>query len=244
MILITKLQVGGWAMKNRYQFYEMFPILTVICVTQCSKNTSHTYTGKPFSDIVYNTGDQIIPGKVQCEYYDLGGEGIAYHDTDTINSGSGGLNPANGSYLNEFRKEESIDISYTKIDDREIDNNPFNLVEPEKDQLYVGWTEPGEWMNYTVRILESGTYKIGLMYTSNRGGKISLAINNKDVTGPIDIASTFAAADSIPWRQWHHWNYLDNIAEIDLKKGVHILTLTTVVEGNMNYDFLAFTLTK
>jgi len=32
---------------------------------------------------------QTIPGKLQCEYYDFGGEGIAYHDSDTINSGSG-----------------------------------------------------------------------------------------------------------------------------------------------------------
>jgi len=25
---------------------------------------------------------QKIPGKLQCAYYDFGGEGIAYHDTD------------------------------------------------------------------------------------------------------------------------------------------------------------------
>jgi len=231
-------------MKTSNQFGTMILIVAVICVTYCTKNTAHTYAGKPFSDTVYKSGAQIIPGKIQCEYYDLGGEGIAYHDTDSTNSGSGGLNPADGSYLNEFRKKESVDISYTKIDEREIDNNPFNLVQPEKDQLYVGWTEPGEWMNYTVQVQKSGVYKLGVMYTSNRGGKISLAINNKDVTGPIDIASTFAAADSLNWRQWHHWNYLDNIAEIDLKKGMHILTLTTFVEGNMNYDFLEFTLIK
>ena len=58
------------------------------------------YKGKPFSNTVYKGGAQTIPGKLQCEYYDLGGEGIAFHDTDTINSGSGGLNPADGTYLN------------------------------------------------------------------------------------------------------------------------------------------------
>jgi hypothetical protein len=231
-------------MKKRNSSFTLMLIFTALCIMQCTKNDSPAYSGKPFTDTVYTAGAQIIPGKVQCEFYDFGGEGITYHDTDSINSGSGGLNPSDGSYLNEFRKNEGVDISYTKIDKREIDNNPFNLVEPEEDQLYVGWTEPGEWINYTVRVLESGTYKIGLMYTSNRGGKISLAINNKDVTGPIDIASTFAAADSIPWRQWHHWNYLESIAEIDLKNGVHIFTLTTVAEGNMNYDFLDFSLIK
>jgi hypothetical protein len=29
---------------------------------------------------------------VQCALYDLGGEGIAYHDTDALNNGSGKLN--------------------------------------------------------------------------------------------------------------------------------------------------------
>lgn len=31
------------------------------------------------------------------------------------NKGSGTLNPADGSYLNEFRMHEGVDISYTKI---------------------------------------------------------------------------------------------------------------------------------
>ena len=151
------------------------------------------------------------------------------------------MNPADGSYLNEFRNNEAVDISYTKMDARHIDNNPFNMVKPEKDQLYVGWTEPGEWMNYTVAVQKTGFYRVGLMYTSNRGGKIALSINGRDVTGPIEIESTFVAEDTIQWRQWHHWNFMDNFAEIKMKKGVQLLTLTTVEQGNMNYDYLLFT---
>jgi hypothetical protein len=59
--------------------------------------------GTPYADFVYKKGAQIIPGRLQCEYYDVGGEGIAYHDNDSTNSGSGHLNPSDGSYLNEFR---------------------------------------------------------------------------------------------------------------------------------------------
>lgn len=218
-------------------------LTAVSLVTRCSSNAGH-YQGKLFSDSVYPGGPHAIPGKIQCEYFDLGGEGIAYHDTDSTNSGSGGLNPANGSYLNEFRKNEGVDISYTKMDERKIDNNPYNLVEPEEEQFYVGWTEPGEWMKYTVTVQKSGVYKVGFMYTFNRGGKISLSIDDKNVTGPIDIVTTFVQEDSLRWRQWHHWNYSDQIAEINLKKGDHILTLATVSEGNMNYDFLEFVLEK
>ncbi len=112
-------------------------------------------------------------------HYDFGGEGIAFHDDDSINSGSGNLNPADGSYLHEFRINEPVNISYTKFREPGIDNTPFNLVQPEKDQLYVGWTKPGEWARYTVDVTEAGTYRLGLMYISNKNGKISIAVNDK-----------------------------------------------------------------
>jgi hypothetical protein len=227
-------------MKKLLQTVIAGPVPALFLILQCQTGPSGSYRGKPFSDAAYSGGPQIIPGKVQCEYYDTGGEGIAYHDADSVNSGSGGLNPADGHYLNEFRKNESVDISYTKIDGREIDNSPYNRVEPQKDQLYVGWTEPGEWMKYTVRIQKTGRYRVGLMYTSNRGGRISLALDDKDVSGPIEIRSTYDPQDSLAWRQWHHWNYTVPIAEISLRRGIHVLTLATVAEGNMNYDFLEF----
>ena len=49
------------------------------------------YAGKPFEDSVYHGGPQHIPGRVMCAYYDLGGEGVAYHDSDAKNNGSGTL---------------------------------------------------------------------------------------------------------------------------------------------------------
>ncbi len=208
-------------------------------VGQTDKKNSN-YKGKPFSDSKYKGGAQTIPGKIQCEYYDFGGEGVAYHDTDPENNGSGKLNPADGSYLHEFRMNEAVDISYTKFQDSPIDNNAFNLVEPEKDQLYVGWTKPGEWIKYTVNVTQSGTYQLGIMFTSNKNGKISIAVNDKDATGLITLPSTANEKETVPWRNWHHWNYLDNIARIELKKGLQTITLHTEELGDMNYDYINF----
>src|SRR5512135_610870 len=84
------------------------------------------YKGTPYQDSRHTGGAQKIPGRVECAYYDRGGEGVAYHDTDARNNGSGGLNPADGTYLNEFRKDEGVDISYTKFHD-DIDNSPYNV---------------------------------------------------------------------------------------------------------------------
>jgi len=221
--------------------------LCVLCLAgllSCKENSLRDYKGKPYSDVVHKGGPQSIPGKLQCEYYDFGGEGIAFHDTDTINSGSGRLNPADGSYLNEFRIDEAVDISFTKFRDPAVDNNAYNFTEPEKDQLYVGWTAPGEWTKYTVTVTEAGTYKLGLMFTSNQNGKISISVNDLDATGPVAIPTTFVEADSVAWRQWHHWNYIDDIAKIDLKKGLQTITIYTVETGQMNYDYINFQLIK
>jgi len=50
------------------------------------------YKGKPFADSLNRKGPQVIPGIVELAFYDLGGEGIAYHDSDKINNGSDKLN--------------------------------------------------------------------------------------------------------------------------------------------------------
>jgi hypothetical protein len=133
------------------------------------------YKGLPYRDSRYNTGPQNIPERVLCAYYDQGGEGVSYHDTDPQNHGSGELNPADGTYLNEFCIHEGVDTSYTKFNRKPdpIDDNSFDKVVPPADLPYVGWTEPGEWFNITVDVTHRGTYAADFLYTSNRGGTIS-----------------------------------------------------------------------
>jgi hypothetical protein len=210
---------------------------TGLCASK-SDFLSH-YKGTPYRDSRYQGGAQTIPGKVDCAYYDLGGEGVAYHDSDAQNHGSGGLNPADGSYLNEFRMGEGVDTSYTKFHDA-IDNSPYDLIEPPEHQLYVGWTEPGEWFNMTVKVARAGEYTADLLYTSNRGGKISLDVNGQPSTGPQTIVSTFNAADPIAWRQWHHWNLARGLVKVRLPKGTSVLTVHIVTEGRMNLAWFVF----
>jgi hypothetical protein len=202
-------------------------------------NAQTNYRGKPWNGEI-----QQIPGKIQCELYDVGGEGVAWHDTDSVNNGSGRLNPANGTILNEFRMNEGVDISYTKFQETAIDNSEFNLVEPEKDQHYVGWTEPGEWISYTIKVSKTGNYSIGIMYTASGDGGIALDLDDKPLTSELKIPSTRNEKETIEWRQWHHWNLIDSLTKVKLKKGIHVITLRTVSHGNMNYDYLDFKFIK
>jgi hypothetical protein len=197
------------------------------------------YQGTPFHDSQYTGGAQPIPGRIMCAYYDVGGEGITYHDSDAKNNGSGALNPADGTYLNEFRMHEGVDTSYTKYHDQ-IDNNPFEVVQPPVNLLYVGWTVPGEWFRITVDVKHTGRYTADLLFTSNHGGTISLEVNGKDATGPLAIPSTYNAEDPIAWRQWHHWNLAKNLVNLDLPSGKNVLTVRILTEGNMNLSYLDF----
>src|ERR1700761_989304 len=108
--------------------YGFLPAFGTVFLSMPATAFSQTYKGKPFQDSQFSTAPQRIPGRIFCAAYDVGGEGVAYHDSDAVNHGSGELNPADGSYLHEFRMHEGVDISYTKFPTEPgkdaIDNSP------------------------------------------------------------------------------------------------------------------------
>jgi len=191
-----------------------------------------SYQGKPFADEVYYGGPQVIPGRVECAYFDLGGEGIAYHDADAINHGSGELNlnpdhqrPHATPYIWGFRKEEGMDISYTK--DFADFNHP-NFFTPATNQLYIGWTSDNEWCNYTVNVKAAGAYKITALY-SNAANPIWFSVDGQPASEcklPLNTGS------------WHIWNKAE-IGTISYSEaGLHLLTFHYNAGNNFAYfDF-------
>jgi hypothetical protein len=90
--------------------------------------------------------------------------------------------------------------------------------------------------------LQSGTYAADFLYTSNRGGTISLSIdvNGKDATGPLQITTTNDPADPLAWRQWHHCNLASQLFKVRLSKGRNVLTVHILTNGNMNLALFDF----
>ena len=194
------------------------------------------YKGKPFADEVYKEGAQIIPGRIQCALFDLGGEGIAYHDSDAINKGSGEYNYQAGhcepgsERVCHFREKEGVDLSYTK---ESLDFNHPNPFTPERRQLYIGWTKDNESCNYTVKIKKAGIYKVGILY-SNEACKFGLSVNNTP-------AGSYVAP--IKTTGYHTWNRADSVGTILFShKGLNLLTLH--YNGGSNYAYLDFMLLK
>jgi hypothetical protein len=191
------------------------------------------YQGKPFQDSVYSAGAQTIPGRIQCAYYDLGGEGVAYHDTDAINHGSGELNlrhehqrPHATAYVWGFRANEGVDISYAKDF---ADFNHTNYFTPATNQLYIGWTADGEWCNYTIDVKQPGTYKVIALY-GNAANTVKFSINHQPAaecrlpraTGSMHVwnkaeigSITFAQAG--PQLLTFHYNKGNNFAYFDFE---------------------------
>jgi len=161
------------------------------------------YRGKPFADAYQKAGVPNIPGIVQCALYDLGGEGVAYHDTDATNNGSGKLNlepdhqrPHASEYIWHFRKDEGVDLSYVKDF---ADLNHTNLVSPPINQLYIGWTENGEWCNYTVNVTHPGDYRIKALYS----------FQTNTITFDLNGQAAATCRLPVPTASYHQWNFAD-----------------------------------
>ena len=186
------------------------------------------YEGIPFEDERHQGRPQVVPGKVMCAFYDIGGEGIAYHDTIKENQGNGKLNPPNGEYKNEFRMSESVDTSFIKPF---FDHTDKNFARPDLELFYVGWTEEGEWLNYTIDVRRTGKYQVDFLFSAAKDAAISLSIDGENLTGEIAIPSTTHP---------HIWDRYTNMAELELEEGLHVLTLKTEKVGLMNYAYLEF----
>jgi hypothetical protein len=174
------------------------------------------YRGEPWQGKA-----QTVPGRITAAFFDCGGEGMAYHDSDPTNHGSGELNRG-PTEKDNFRKTEGVDTSYTKeAFDKWIEGKPLP-----PDQFYVGWTAPGEWLRYTVDVQVAGTYAIDLMASSNNANaRISFDVNGVDQTGPITLWAT---------GNWHTWTRYKSIATLRLDKGQQVITLRFLHEGNMS----------
>jgi hypothetical protein len=104
-----------------------------------------------------------LPGKVEVENFDEGGQDVAYRDATTGNSG--------GKY-----RTTDVDIETTTDT-----GGGFN----------VGWTNVGEWLKYTVNVASAATYDIDVRVAANgSGGTFHIEVNGVDKTGPLTVPNT------------------------------------------------------
>ena len=111
----------------------------------------------------YTAALQIIPGKIEIENFDNGGQGNAYNDSDVPNDGG------------EYRINESVDIQTTGDT-----GGGYN----------VGWTATGEWMEYIVNVQQSGNYAITLRAAAVSAANVRVEIDGIKIGNSFSIPIT------------------------------------------------------
>ncbi|HMG81823.1 MAG TPA: carbohydrate-binding protein, partial [Ferruginibacter sp.] len=112
----------------------------------------------------YGGAAATIPGTIQAENYDLGGQGVAYNDNDAVNSGG------------QYRTTEGVDVETTGDTGGGYD---------------VGFTNAGEWMKYTVNVTTTGVYTLQARVASpGTGNSLHVEIDGTNISGSIVVPNT------------------------------------------------------
>jgi chitinase len=103
-----------------------------------------------------------IPGKIEAENFDNGGEGAAYHDLTATNT------------QGQYRTTEGVDIEATT-------EGGYN----------VGTIQTGEWLEYTVNIGQTGIYTLQARVAAIAAGKtFHVELNGQNISGTITVPNT------------------------------------------------------
>ncbi|MES2732108.1 MAG: carbohydrate-binding protein, partial [Bacteroidota bacterium] len=110
----------------------------------------------PFADVI------PIPGVVEAENFDNGGENIAYHDTTPTN------------LIGPFRTNTAVDIE-------NCSEGGSNLA----------FSDNGEWLEYTVKVATSGAYAFDARVSSPfTTGRFHIEMDGTNVTGALAVPNT------------------------------------------------------
>ncbi len=105
-----------------------------------------------------------IPGKIEAEEYDEGGQNQGYNDNTAVNIG--------GSVF----RNDNVDIATTT----DLGGG-----------YVVGWPYAGEWLEFTVNVTASGTYNFEYrVATANNGKAFHIELDGVNITGTVKIPNT------------------------------------------------------
>ncbi|MDR1864877.1 MAG: Ig-like domain-containing protein [Bacteroidales bacterium] len=131
---------------------------------------------------------------VKAADFDLGGEGVAYHDSDADDS-------------------SGQDRCYRKAGGDS--NSPGMDVEGCAGRN-IGWTGAGEWMRYTVYVYHAGQYQVDIeAATPTLNGNVDLIVDNS-ATHHVPF-SGFGSQTN----EWGVFAWYNNVATLTLTEGKH-----------------------
>ena len=156
----------------------------------------------------FNNQIAELPGTLEAENFDTGADGIAYHDSNNSKEGDAA----------SYRSDGGIDI---------VKGNGGYVL---------GYTNSGEWMEYTVDVNEAGVYEYDAVVssgTSNSGFSLSLIENGatKSLTPSIVVPQTGS--------DWNKYVTLHGRLSVPLEAGKQVIRIS-ITGSSCNIDKIIF----
>lgn len=194
----------------------------------------------------YGGTAQAIPGMLEFEYFDLGGDGVAYNEVNSPLVNDKSWMQRNG----EERGLMGVDLDSTGVDTIAVDNTINNVVSRSSDA--PANINKGEWFVYSVSVGEAADYSVNLKYNSdgtNTSKTIWMELWEDDLSAIVDsfyfpVTGTwdiFGHQDSVPEGllfadKWWDTTFMHAVA---LPAGDFKMRLSPGT-NNMNLDKLTF----
>jgi endoglucanase len=163
--------------KEAYEGLMTLAAATKLENTVIKRDVIDALIRQPFSQTAIPYKEHVINGGtvLNAVDYDLGRNGAAYFDTDTadyhISDGT-----KRGGNRGRVYRNDGVDIT----------TDPGT-----GDSYFVTNTEPGEWLQYTIRVVKGGDYHIKLNYKAEKeNGKVSVAVNDSKEARPVIVSKT------------------------------------------------------
>ncbi len=150
------------------------------------------------------------PYELAAANFDIGGEGYAFHDADA------GNNTGNDNY-----RRNNGDTGSTPV---EVEGNGGSNV---------GYTNPGEWLLYTINVVDAGDYKVDVLLAGPSASSFHLEVDGVNVTGTIPTPATGG------WGAYQLVSTPEDKLTLSLTKGKH--TFKYYFEGGHNLRGFRFT---
>jgi len=129
---------------------------------QANHTISATFQQQSVSEGPYGGTAAAIPGTVQAENYDVGGQGVAYNATS--------INGTDNGY-----RSDGVDLEVTSDTGGGVD---------------LGWTFAGNWFKYTVNVATAGTYTVSFRVAGPSAVTDAFHISNSsgtNLSGNVNI---------------------------------------------------------
>ena len=142
-------------MRKAYLISPAMCATLLFCIAKVAFGAEGPYGGTPAR----------IPGTVQAENYDTGGQGVAYNVTSINGTGNG-------------YRSDGVDLEATTDAGGGYD---------------LGWTAKGQWFRYTVNVASAATYTVTFRVAAINAVTDALHISNSsgtNLSGSVNVPAT------------------------------------------------------